>query len=322
MKNKTHDAVAVGGNEWRRDFSSGVPARDGFSLVELLVTVGIAAAVLSTAVILFAAISSARSTGESSGVVEIGESVFTQFFPQDPPSTRVATFFAPNFGRTASAEELKELLLEDLKQANAVFCLGRTGHDSFRATSIPLPSGFDPGSLDTPGAFRSLLADVDPDTGMIFSGSRGVLPGNNLSMFVLAPSSLPGELNIRAIYEVDLVETSTPPGVYASVRRYVGNTLSSFYDVFYPDRGEPYALSPLAVCFEREVRAAVDEGAFIDPFKRASERPFYFVWWPDPAIAVYSSTDATFDSGDPRSNYSTIGEATSLFFVVPMFPSL
>lgn len=278
---------------------------------------------ITAAVILFAAIASARSDGESSGAVTIGQSLFTQFYPQDPPNERINTFFAPNYGRTAAAEDLREMFWNDLQYSNAVFCLGRTGNASFRTTSLAIPSGLQIATVDTPGRFRELLVALDSGNETIFTGNRGVLPGTNLSIFILSPSSLPDSLAVRAIYEVDFVTTTTPSGVYATVRRYVGNTLSGYYDIFYPTRGgQDYSLSPLAVAFERKVRETLDEGVAINRYKVAAERPFYFVWWPDPAIAIYPTLDATLAESDPRSGYPDNGEATSLFFAVPMFPSL
>jgi len=296
----------------------------GFSLVELLVTIAIAAGVITAGVLLYTAVISARSTADTSGSIPLGAQLYAQFYPQSQPNPIISAWFAPNYGLSSRAEELRALLLEDLKFSSAVFCLGRTGHVGFRATGITLPSGFDAASLDTPESFRQLLAVTHPTTSALFASYRGASLAANHSIYILEPSAATGELAIRSIYEMDQVPIAAAGGTYVTVRRYVGNTLSSFYDIFYPDGGGGVAFSPNLAAFERRVRLGVEEGVAIDSFKQAHDRPFYFVWWPDPAAKHLSGNVSlqTFPSSDPRSYYVEMGGRTSLFFVIPMFPSL
>uniref|UniRef100_UPI00329A0C51 hypothetical protein n=1 Tax=Salmonella enterica TaxID=28901 RepID=UPI00329A0C51 len=67
---------------------------------------------------------------------------------------------------------------------------------------------------------------------------------------------------------------------------------------------------------------ALRESATIDRFKRAAERPFYFIWWPDPSARHLGAIANTFSSTDPRQAYNHMAGRTAFMFVVPMFPAL
>lgn len=293
----------------------------GFSLLELLFTAGIAALVLATAVIVYGAMVSARSNRDARLTIDLGETIATHFYDLDESQIQVWT--APNFGRAAVAEELREVFLDDLAGANAVFCLSRTTHDSLRPTTLSL-TGVDPSRLDTPDAFLTLLNSLYPAATGLHTPYRGAAPEPNLSLFMLEPSPAATELAVRAIYELDLVEMDDPAGTYASVRRYVGGTITAYYDIFYPESDLAAAFLPVTVMFERRNRLALDEGDEVNAFKQAADRPFYFVWWPDPSRRFLedSTINLALPSSDPRSFYSNMGNRSAFFFVLPMFPSL
>jgi hypothetical protein len=79
----------------------------------------------------------------------------------------------------------------------------------------------------------------------------------------------------------------------------------------------------LFITFERSARLALRETpATIERFKRAAERPFYFIWWPDPAARHLGPVANTFASSDPRQAYNQMAGRTSFMFTTPMFPAL
>lgn len=293
----------------------------GFSLIELLLTVGIAALVLTTAVFVYAAVVSARSNKDAEVTVTLGTTMAAHFYDLEDPTIRAWT--APNYGRTAHAEEMRELFLEDLSRACAVFCLSRPTHESLRPVTLSL-ADVDSSLIDTPDDFLSLLNLRFPGNEDLHTSYRGPTPDPNLSIFIIEPSPSDEFLAVLAIYEVDLVDSTNPSGTYASVRRYVGGVLSAYYDIFYPESENTAAFEPLAVCFEKRSRLAVDEGDAINAFKQAADRPFYFVWWPDPSSRALEGTPNLFalPSSDPRSAYLQMGDRSAFFFTLPMFPSL
>ncbi len=293
----------------------------GFSLVELLVTIAIGAGVLAAAVLIYASIASARSSSGSFGTIPIGTDAVENFYGEEGGD--VLTYYAPNYGRATRAEVLREQLSEDLKSTSAVFILSRNELNTVRPDTIPIPEGTIVQNIDTPERFREFLAVAIPESADIFESYRGAAPGTNLTLFLLRPSGAATELWLRAIYEIDFVESADPEGTYASVRRYVGDALVDFYDVFYPEGGGGADFLPVAACFERRALATTVEAPAIDAFKKAGNSPFYFVWWPDPAARfLKGSPGASFTASDPRSYYASMGGRTSLFFVIPMFPSL
>jgi len=294
----------------------------GFSMIELLVALAIGAAVLTAGVMIFQNLTvGAKSSGTYLNVT-LGTDTLTAFYGMN--QTALDVWVAPNYGRRIAADELKDQFFADVGRSTAVYCLGRAGgvRNENHPTTISVPAGFDGRSLDLPDAFRLQLEASLAATIGVFTAYRGTSNAPNLTIFLLQPSAEIDELSVLAIYEVDLITTSTPPGTYASVRRYVGDTLTGYYDVFYQN-SSAVAFSPMAVCFERQARTSLVEGSALDRLKVAAERPFYFVWWPDPAMpALTPQAGGGFATADPRAAYANMGGQTGLFFVVPMFPSL
>ena len=308
----------------------------GFSLIELLITVGISAVVIAAGAAVFASVANARSSKSSTVRIPLGNATASAFFGQDLGGLPIQTWSAPNYARAAEAELLRSVLLSDIQSACAVFVLSRDSNSTFRPSNstITLTGNWTASAPDTPEAFRALLADLFPSTSAIFTAYRGApvsTDSRNFSMFVLRPSPAPDTLLIQSIYELDFLGSTSPAGTYAAFRRFAGNppALTGYYDVFY---AEPFVPSdtdsapffPPVAAFERRVRAASVEGVPADAFKKAHNRPFYFVWLPNPAsrrLAVPKDTTAL-TTADPRYYYSSMGNRTGLFFVIPMFPSL
>ncbi len=290
--------------------------RVGFSLVELVVALAIGVAVITAGVLIFQALGAGTRAGGTYAFVTIGKPAMMNLYGIDAVGTDA--FVAPNYARRAQADRLRDLFWEDVGRASAVFCLGRDELNDLRPTTITVPADFRGQVTDSPEAFRILLANA-----ATFVSYRGASGAKNASIFILRPSIGPGELLVQAVYEVDFVEATSPAGTYASVRRYVGAALTDFYDVFYPAGAGAVAFSPVVVAFERLARLGVDEGTVVDRLKVARDAPFYFLWWPDPAVAdLNAATTEAFDSTDPRAAYAAMGGRTSLFLVVPMFPAL
>jgi hypothetical protein len=316
----------------RRRFQNSESSR-AFSLIELLIAAALGAALLTVAVIIFQNLVANGGTRTSYGTVTVGSALGTFY---GGSATTVAAYFAPSYGRAAQAEVVRDQFVTDLRSAIAVYCLGRNGVNATRVDSIPVSAGFQGSSLDTPEAFRQLLASAVPATASTFTAYRGASTATNASIFILGPAEDTSSLSVLAIYDIDLTPTTSPAGTYASVKRYgiVATTgsdgllgLTDYYDVFYPapTTGASIAFNPLVVCFERAARAATVEGDAIDRLKQAAERPFYFVWWPDPAahtLEAASDPGSGYASTDPKKSYSAMGGRTAFFLVVPMFPAL
>ncbi len=153
----------------------------------------------------------------------------------------------------------------------------------------------------------------------------------NVSIFLLQPSGSNTQLWIRAVWEVDYVNLPVDansdtapdvPCVFASVRRYVADTLTHYYDCVYRDAVITDVGIPCAH-FERADRLAYSEAASIDRFKKAGNQPFYLLWWPDPAVSRLKGTTATaYTATQPQSAYGKHEGQTSYLFVIPQFPAL
>jgi len=297
--------------------------RRGFSLVELLAALAIGAGVITVGVLIFQNLTGGSKPQGSFERVTLGASVVENFYGLNQAAIDV--WVAPNFGRRAQAELLRDQFWTDVASANAVFCLGRAEGvlNETHPTAIAVDAGFLGQSLELPDDFRTLLAASVPSSAATFSAYRGVSSAENASIFILQPSDGVTELSVLAVYDIDMIATTTPPGIYASVRRYEGDVLTDFYDVFYPSGIGTVAFNPVVVAFERMARLSVDEGSDVDRLKVAEKRPFYFIWWPDPAMPELKGLDSgSFSSGDPRASYPNMGSRTALFFAVPMFPAL
>ncbi len=294
------------------------PQRAAFSLVELLVALAIGAAVITVGVMIFANLGAGgRATGNYTKVT-IGQEAMLNFYNID--ATQTDAWVAPNYGRRAQADRLRDIFWEDVDTASAVFCLGRTARNPYHPLTIPLPVGWSGRLADSPNVFRALLES--PAT--IFRDYRGAMDSPNASIYIIRPSIGRGELLVQAVYDIDQITTTTPPGTYASVRRYQGGVMTDYYDVFYPNGAGNTPFAPVVVAFERVARTALAETTVIDRLKVAPGMPFYFVWWPDPAVADLKAAPPTvpYPATDPRASYADMGGRTSLFFAVPMFPPL
>ena len=308
----------------------------GFSLVELAFVSAMSVSVFGAAVLGYRAISVQQTKATNYGRVTIGSANLQNFYGLRGTST-FNTWFAPNYGRSIRAEEMRELFYHDIEAASSVFALPRSGRSSVRPTAIGLSSST-PGLLvDTPEAFLTVLSASESAAATTFSTYRGLPPthAGNASIFLIQPSlnSEPNQLTVRSIWEIDFVpivgSTSTPGGTYATVRRYVGTTLTHYYDTFYKDDSSSFG--PPVVHFERAARASSGPGATAtgEAFKRAGAHSFYFVWWPDPGAPNLRPSGGTtptdlagsaITGSDFRTGYAAHYGQTSLFFVVPMFP--
>lgn len=286
----------------------------GFSFVELLVAVVIGASVLGLAVIAFGSLS--RIYPEQPGSlmeVTLPSGVPNNFYGIANATLSVPP--APAAGELARAEALREQLERDVAQAVAVFCLARTNTTTFRPTSITVNASFDGRTLTTPNAFLSVLGSSAssflPYTGAATNHTR-------TSLFLLGPGNTTTTLPVLAVYEMDIVGAVQPPGFYASVRRYSGGTLSGFYHVFYPQTAAEFR--PPVAYFARPSQPSGSGWEWA--FQAAPNRPFYFIWWPDPMMASLPTNLPAAFNGAARSVYSHLGPATSFFMVLPAFPSL
>jgi hypothetical protein len=290
----------------------------------------IAVCVLTVAVIAFRAVSqNANRYGQYTKIQLPSGALFALY---GLSGTDLQTWVAPNYGRVAQAELLRETFYQDISHATAVYCLARTGRDSIvRPTSINIDQtiypNLDARTLGTPEDFRVFLERNGVADAGFFFGYRGAAGRTNLSIFILQPSTSETTLSVRAVYELDMIATvGTPGGTYVSVRRYdnysnQNRAPTDYYDIFYPE-SDPADFPVTAVHFELSRRLAPSDTAY-DLFKVAPEKPFYFLWWPDPATPVLANdSNPSYGSGDPRSAYGQMGSRTSLFMVVPMFPAL
>jgi Tfp pilus assembly protein PilE len=311
-------------------------ASPGFTAAELLVTTAIAAVVIGAAVMAYSTVMRGQRQYSSGATILIPSGAQDNFYGVN--STSITTVMAPNFGRVARAESLRETFMADTAQAVGVYCLyrGNNTWNTVRPSTITAPPY---GTvLDTPEAFRTYLATDFPEAATIFTSYRNYGTTPNISIFILGYSANSTTMPVIAVYDMDFVQatdpvaTGTVVGTYASVRRYVGGVLTSYYDVTYPvAAGRTESFTPPVVAFERKSRRAVVEGSTtIDRFKVAAEQPFYFIFWPDPAedslaLPLNSSTGGTlngsFATTDPRCAYNHMAGRTAYMFTVPMFPS-
>lgn len=300
-----------------------------WTFVEMLVAISLSAIFLGAAALVFSSISVNSKRLTQILEVSIGSTTKQNFYGQSGSTVRV--YSAPNYGKAAFAQTFRDLMLEDASNASAVYCLPRTLDNSVRPEFLRYEAGDDDAGLprprlDTSNAFRSFLAISEPiSAGIYDSPIRNVPPTDRpqASIYMLTPESDNGYVRVLAVYEIDLVATTSPIGHYASVRRYKNNALTHYYDVFY-ENGSGDSFAPLFVTFERKSRAAVNEGQAIDRFKVADGNPFHLVWLPDPAINPYQEaawTDVD-PASSPRAAYEHMAGKTSFLVALPMFPSI
>lgn len=303
-------------------------AISGFTLVELLVAAAIGAALIAAAVIGFGVVSS-LPLRQGTVNVSLPSGVIANFY-----GTNFATLTLgpnPNYFQAAQARRMKDRLMSDVAASSAVFCLGRnvSGTPALRPAEIAVPGGTDFRSHSTPSTFRAFLASADATLGSAFPAQQdGALRNTtNASIYVVGTlasvSDYTNRLAILATYEMDFVPTVSPTGgTVASVRRYSGTNTSvptDYYHVYYPEAANGSdGFRPLAAFFGR---AAADDDDN-DPFAVAVNQPFTFVWWPDPLVSSLGAGQVPGSSTNTRANYANMAGRTSMFFVLPAFPSL
>ena len=315
--------------------------KQGFTSAELLLVLALGAMVIGGAVVSFGTL--VRNQPRVSSVVEadLGSSRLVAWYGSGYSGTKKTVNSAPNYGSLALAERLREQFNTDIISATAVYCLTRDSNTSntYHPTSIPYNPATDE-ILDTSVKFRDHLQAKGLPYSLFGSDRNFSSSKSNATIFILGYSKVVGEISVIATYDIDVVKVLKPDGFYASVRRYVGAPVLNVnepqgYEIFYPPFPELYnstawpnangttdGFTPLFVAFERSARTAVSETTSTDRFKKAAERPFYFVWWPDPGARDLRKQPNSYPSTDPRAAYNHQGGRTSFMFTVPMFPSL
>lgn len=318
----------------------------GYTTVELLMVVALSAIVLGGLVVTYGTLSRSMPRVANYISVPLGADRLLNFYGLT--ATDRQTCVAPHYGTLAMAEKLREEFNTDIISATAVFCLPRDGTNTWRPATIP----YDPtvhGELDTPQKFRAHIIAASGISASLYRDYRNPLndsssvPSVNASIFILGYSKVEKQLRVSAIYDIDVVRftgAAEPQGFHASVKKYSDDprgtayplAFAGGYDVFYPPSvPAPTAatqwasdgFAPLFVTFERATRRAIVETPdAINRFKMAAERPFYFIWWPDPAARHLGPQANTLSSLDPRQSYNQMGGRTSFMFTVPMFPAL
>ena len=313
--------------------------RAGFTSAEMLVATALAGMVIGAAALAYHTLLRGQRSFTETARVTIPAAAQSNFYGVN--ASAITTYVAPNFGSVARAESLRAKFIADTTQAVGVFCLYRNPgvYNTIRPATIPAAAVGT--KLDTPEAFRShLYASVTGASSIFTVNYRSYYDSPNYTIFVVGFSGDTVSIPVTAVYDVDIVtaadpSSTAPLGKYASVRRYVGGTLTGYYDAIYLTGDTTDQFSPPVVCFERAVRLAVTE-ADVDPFKKAGAQPFYFIWWPDPARSdlkvpapntggTISTTggalNASFASTDPRKIYNHMGGRTAFMFTIPLFPS-
>jgi len=318
----------------------------GFTSVELLLVLALSAVILGGAVVSYGTLVRSQPSVSSMVAVPLGATRSQNFY--GTLSATVDVGMAPQYGALALAEELREQFIADTLSATAVYCLPRDGMNTWRPSVIAYNTSTDD-ELDTPQKFRAHIIAHAGVSASLYRDYRnplndGTAIPQNASIFVLGYSKYSGYLKVNAIYDIDLIRftgSKEPNGTHASVKRYADATSSltpsslsymGGYDVFYPPsvpsptstaQWSTDGFAPLFVTFERASRLALRESpTTIDRFKRAYERPFYFIWWPDPAARHLGPIANTFSSTDPRQAYNQMAGRSSFMFTVPMFPAL
>lgn len=318
----------------------------GFTSVELLLVLALSAVILGGAVVSYGTLVRSQPGVSSVVTVPLGLSRMQNFYGLSSDSVNVA--MAPQYGALSQAEELREQFVADTLSATAVYCLPRDGTNTWKPATIPYnPALHD--ELDTPQKFRAHIIANASVSDTLYRDYRNPLNDatavpQNASIFILGYSKYAGYLKVNAIYDIDLIRFTAktePNGIHASVKRYADSTGSTTpatlsymggYDVFFPPsvlnptsatQWSSDGFSPLFITFERAARLALRETpSTIERFKRAAERPFYFIWWPDPAARHLGLVAGTLPSSDPRQAYNQMAGRTAFMFTVPMFPAL
>ena len=315
----------------------------GFTSVELLLVMALSAVVIGGAVMSYGTLVRSQPSVTTTVVVPLGQERMQNFYGSSSTTQNVA--MAPQYGALSQAEELREQFVADTLIATAVYCLPRRDINTWRPSVIAYnPALHD--ELDTPQKFLAhIVANAGAPAGL-YDDHRNPGSGTlaaNASIFLLGYSKYAGYLKVNAIYDIDVIRftgTNEPNGIYASVKRYADSlaavnpatlTYVGGYEVFFPPsvpdprRATEWArddFTPLFVSFERSARLALRESSTFERFKRAAERPFYFIWWPDPTARHLGPIANTLPRTDPRQAYNHMAGRTNLMFTVPMFPAL
>jgi hypothetical protein len=306
----------------------------GFTSAEMLVATMIAGVVTGMAALAAYAITSAQHQYDSVATVTVPSGALPNFYGTS--GTSVNTFIAPNYGCVAQAETISERFAEDVGQSVAVYPLSRASGtwNTVRPFDINSPPA---GTiLDTPDAFRAYLLTLYSGASAFTSYRNYPGTNNSFSIYLLGYSANATTIPVIAIYDLDIVtaqypNTTTTMGYYVSLRRYVGGTVTNYYDCVFPLAGDGTdSWYPPVVSFERQSRKAIVEGSTtIDRFKVAEAQPFYLIFWPDPSRAslrlpsgnTLSSLNPNFANTDPRQAYNHMAGRTAYMFAVPAFPS-
>lgn len=294
------------------------PRNAGFSFVELLMASAIFAITITVAVIAYSTIASGGRRTSGSVAVTLPSGYAVNFY--GITNSVVSVSQTPAYGELSRAEGMRNLLENDLARSVAVFCLARNPISTVRPSSIALGVGFDPKTNASPAGFRTLLGS-GASTFTDYAGAATTL--TNTSLFLLGPSANAANANVIAVYESDFVRTTSPPGTYATVRRYQGATLTYYYHVFFVGTNTHNFFPPVAY-FDRTNAPATGTNA-IDRNRQAATMPFYFLWWPDPSVPRLSETNVSMPASatnQPRAGYSQMADRTSFFYVIPAYPSL
>ncbi len=313
----------------------------GFTFVELVVALGIGAMVIAVSIMAYGTINS-QGTSRRQVNVNIGINNAFSFYGWTDPQTAVSE--APSFASAAMANSLREQFLSDISSASAVVCLARNlpNANGLRVTNIVIPTNIDVRTLVNPDNFRTNLIDTSGAVYTNFSTNalrNGATVATNLSVYILNAADNSTNITVDAIYESDWVAvTNAPVGVYASVRRYVGTSMTGYYHVFYPqvdsratnsDAGLPFTPIQRPNSLPCAAYFSMSNTSSTNTFSRAENRPFYLVWWPDPMNrtilpqAPYPGQANKILSPANASDYYTLQfGASSYFFVVPAYPPL
>ena len=277
-----------------------------FTFVELVVALAVGASVVLAAVLAYGAVAHNGFPSVQDENIVVNDNSLQVFYGMD--SNTISVSRAPNFTAAAMAVDMRNRFQDDISHAVAVFCLGRDGTNTLHPVSIPITSSNDVRTWAGRSNFSALLANSNAFT----NSTSNAIKGANLSVYVLGPSTDATHLTVRAVYDTDLVTNTTPAGVYASVRRYVGSDLTGYYHIFYASDNwtVPNTFWPLACYFPRNFSTW------------ANAKPFYLVWWPDPASATLPPSANASPGTNIRSSYTNMGGQSSFSFVIPAFPAL
>lgn len=297
----------------------------GVSLTEMLVAAVIAAAVFSTAALVFQSITANQKRLATVVSVPLGEEIIENFYGLEDTDT-LNVYSAPSYAQAATANRLREQFHDDVKSSIAVFCLGRDGLNTIRGSSFLLPTVNY--LLDTPESLKLLLEAQFGSAADVYVTASGASTEEDATIYILGLSLSTSLLSVIATWEIDIVPITDGDdnleGNYVSVRRYTDDDLTGYYDIYYPaSTGNDF--SPLFVHMLRTGASGLSTNPDKLKFTAATLSTFYLLWWPDPAARHLEASDPpqpTFTTSDPISDYWQMGGRTSFGFVVPMFPGL